>query len=310
MRELAAGVTLAAAVALACFALPLWLAARPLSLRRRLLSLLCPASQVAIVALAHVAAREGAIRAASALAVAVLALACAVLDIMVVRALVEAEQADAARRQAKVAQEQRAAQSEHLRVLGREQREASKLRSRTAAMFADVAGALERGEKNRALELLEEGASAAESLVRVPCANSVAAALLSAKAARCEELGIEWRFCSELPERIGIPSVELCVLLSNLLDNAMAAAQGCKAAGQSAFVRASIRVSHGFLVADVENTYLPENAAERTPSGEDGLPEHGWGMRIVEALVRARDGELTINCADGVWTAQAIVQLD
>ena len=307
MHELAVGSTLVVAAVLTCFAVPLWLVARPLSLRRRLVSLLCPASQVAVVALAHGAVRAGAIADASALAVSVLSLTCAALDVAVVRALVEAEGAAAARQQVRTAQEQLAAQREHLRTLARAQDEASELRSHTAEMLDAVSEALARGERDCALELLRAGEAAAGSPVRVPCANPVVTALLSAKAARCDELGIAWRCRCELPERLGIPSVELCVLLSNLLDTAIEAARARGDGG--AFVHSSLRVSHGFLVVVVENAYEPDGAAEeREPGGMP--PEHGWGMRIVGSLVRARDGELTVSCGDGIWRVEAIARLD
>ena len=306
VHELAADASLVAGIGLVCFAVPLWVAARPLSMRRRLASLLCPASQVAVVALAHAAVRAGSISDGSALVVAFLVLACAVLDVMVVRAFVEAEGADAARRRARAAEEQVAAQREHLRTLARARNEASELRERAASLFATVADALERGERGRALELLREGEPAAAP-VRVPCANPVAAALLSAKATRCDELGIAWRCRCELPERLGLPNEELCALLSNLLDNAIEAARTCGCA--DAFVRSVVRVSHGFLSVRVENSYAPDDIAEEKRQG-GMLPEHGWGMRIVESLVRARDGELTVSRADGVWCAHAIVRLD
>lgn len=174
-------------------------------------------------------------------------------------------------------------------------------------MFAAVAAALARGERDRALEMLREGEELAASPVRVPCANPVAAALLSAKAARCDALGIAWRCRCELPERLGFPSAELCALLSNLLDNAIEAARAC--GREEAFVRSVIRVSHGFLSVCVENSYDGAGEAGEREAGAV-LPEHGWGMQIVDTLVRARDGELTLSHADGVWSAHAIARLD
>lgn len=290
MHELVAGLLLVTALAVACLSVPLWLTARPLSARRRVMSLVCPVSQVAVVALTYAAARVGLIMEASALAVAALSLVCVALDVRVVRALVEAEGADAARQRVQAAQEQLSAQREHLRTLARAQGEASELRGRTAGMFAAVAAALEQGERDRALEMLRE-----------------AAALLSAKAARCDALGIAWRCDCVLPERLGFPSAELCALLSNLLDNAIEAARTCGREG--AFVRSVIRVSHGFLSACIENSYDGTGEAGEREAGAV-LPEHGWGMQIVDTLVRARDGELTLSHADGVWSAHAIARLD
>ena len=168
MHELVAGLPLVTALAVACLSVPLWLTARPLSACRRVMSLVCPASQVAVVALTYAAARVGLIMEASALAVAALSLVCVALDVRVVRALVEAEGADAARQRVQAAQEQLSAQREHLRTLARAQGEASELRGRTAGMFAAVAAALARGERDRALEMLREGEELAASPVRSP----------------------------------------------------------------------------------------------------------------------------------------------
>ena len=307
MHEAAAVATLVAAIVLLGFIVPLWLTARRLSPRRRLTSLLCPMSQVAVVALAHVAVRGERIGGVSALTVAACALACALLDVAVLRAIVEAEGVGAAQERARVAQEQLGAQREHLRALERARDKSSRLREDVASVFAAVSSSLEAGEKDRALELLDAGGARTGAPARVPCANPVVSALLSAKADYCDELGILWRCTCELPERIDIPSVELCVLLSNLLDNAIEAARARVGAG--AFVSSTLSVRHGFLVVRVENSYDSRDKVA-DGSAEGVLPERGWGMQILGQLVSSRDGEL-VSSGDGrVWSVRAIVRQD
>lgn len=308
MHELAVASTLVAAVALFGFSVPLWLTSRRLSRRRRFASLLCPMSQAAVVAFAHVAVRGGRVGDVSALMVAACALACAALDVAVLRAIVEAEGVGAAQERARVAQEQLAAQREHLHALERAREKSSSLREDVAAVFAEVAASLDAGDKDRALTLLGAGEARACAPARVPCANSVASALLSAKADRCDELGISWRCTCELPERVEIPSVELCVLLSNLLDNAIEAARA--RVGTGAFVSSSLRVRHGFLAVRVENSYGSGSKADGGSAGKSVLPERGWGMQILGQLVSARDGEMVASSDGNVWSVQLIVRLD
>lgn len=85
--------------------------------------------------------------------------------------------------------------------------------------------ALEAGEPERAGELL--GGEMGEK-DDGPCDHVVAAALLSAHARRCDELGIAWSCQAEVPRDVGLTPVEVGMLFSNLLGNALSAAGGMR----------------------------------------------------------------------------------
>ena len=108
-----------------------------------------------------------------------------------------------------------------------------------------------------------------------------------------------------------LPDLEVCAVLSNLIDNAVDAVRGFAPARR--WVRVVSREAQGYLVVAVENP------ADRAPQrrvraalelGEDGrIPEHGWGISIVEGVARRHAGAVTTSFEDGVYTVRVLLRL-
>lgn len=306
-RVLAVWVTGLAAGALVLITLALLRTLAPVSGRRRVACLLCPTSQILVTWFVHVAVYEGRIDELASLAVAACTAGCTVLCAALLRALVAAEGAEAVAEEVRVMEDVLAAQRDQARSLARARDSASALRERAVQTLDGVAEALEGGRDEWALELLGVGERSLRAPERTACAQPAVAALLAAKAERCAELGMRWDCRVDLPARLDVSSVALCMVFSNLLDNAVAGAQASGA--PEPFVRVRAHVAHGLLAVRVENSCAPgsTSAAPRPVAGS--LPEHGWGQRIVASVVASHDGDFRFGEKDGVWRADAILQL-
>lgn len=297
---------LAAAALLAVTLVTLRLLAS-LSPRRRVACLVCPVSQLALAWFVHVIAYGQLIDDGAALAVAGCTVVCAVLDVALMRTVVESEGAEMVSEEARVMEGVLAAQRRQASSLAKAHDVAAGMRADMAGLLSEVADALEAGDEARARDLLGAG----ERSVRPPadafCACPAVAALLSAESARCAERGVRLDSCVRLPARLPVPSVALCMVFSNLIDNALA---GAAASGVAEpFVRIRAHVAHGLLAVCVENPCAPRGlVSEAAPAG-GGLPEHGWGQRIVASVVAEYDGDFRSGEKDGVWRADAILQL-
>ncbi|MDE6404057.1 MAG: GHKL domain-containing protein [Lachnospiraceae bacterium] len=100
--------------------------------------------------------------------------------------------------------------------------------------------------------------------------------------------------------------VDLCILLGNLLDNAM------EAAAESAEKRVgvSVREELGCLLIRVSNTFSEENSDVKSfisPKEETG--KHGFGMRHIRETVRRYGGEITTH-DEGDWFYSDVIIYD
>lgn len=121
---------------------------------------------------------------------------------------------------------------------------------------------------------------------------------------------------------MGIDDLELCSVFSNLIDNALNAARCVE--GEGRFVDIACSVKGAYLILKVTNgtdggsSTLPKKVAFRGKSAkrlggssvfsDRSLPEHGWGLRIVQDICARYEGELSLESeGDGKVTATAVL---
>lgn len=286
-----------AVMALVATAVYLWFLLRDFSLARRAANLLLPVSQLACVIYAICMAVSYEWSESSALFVAVVGIVCAVCDPLLYRTMLRAERVERERQRARLLEEQVEAQAGHLAQARRAEAQAADVRQRLDDELALLDQALASGDDAAAREHLV----GAEKLVSAPgeraCQHPAADALLMAKVQRCRERGIRLEIDAEIPADLATPAVELCAVLANALDNAIAA---CEALPEDErWVTLKARRAHGLFSVVVENACAKEAVGHRqrkggrgAREGRGGLPEHGWGQSIIEGVVRRHDGEM------------------
>ena len=134
--------------------------------------------------------------------------------------------------------------------------------------------------------------------VRQYCENEAANLILSAFAGRAERAGISINVQGALPAFILVSDSDLCVLLSNALENAIYACQPMAAAGIPCDIDVQVYDRNGKLFLQVTNP------CRNTVRFEGGVPVsdrpgHGIGVQSICAIVKRYGGIYDFLVQDG-----------
>ena len=131
--------------------------------------------------------------------------------------------------------------------------------------------------------------------------NKIADALLSQKAKICDEYGIQLSCRLDFPDNMPVDNARLCIVMSNLLDNAIRACRELKpdtGKEYKPFISLNVNEQFGYLVIRQENSF--NGIVENRRSG--AIPEHGLGLEIVKSVADELNGELIVFHDDRVFT--------
>ena len=114
--------------------------------------------------------------------------------------------------------------------------------------------------------------------------------ILSAFATRAQNSGIDFRVHAAIPLVLPLPDSDLCVLLSNALENALHAGQRQREAGKPAVVETTAYQKDGRLFLQIANScsFPVQFRAEGIPTTSQ--PGHGLGVRSICAIVEQYGG--------------------
>lgn len=121
------------------------------------------------------------------------------------------------------------------------------------------------------------------------CENEAANLIFSAFAGRAKEHDISINIRAEIPQNISMTESDLCVLLSNALENALQACQKQKEKNLSGMIESTVYEKNGKLF------FQFINSCEADIAFEQGIPVtdregHGMGVRSICALVERYQG--------------------
>ncbi|MEA4921417.1 MAG: GHKL domain-containing protein [Clostridiaceae bacterium] len=164
---------------------------------------------------------------------------------------------------------------------------------------------LEQGETGEAAALLQSQNQAAPKISKVYCENPAVNASVCHYAALAEQEGIPAEIELDIPDNLNVDSLELSMVVSNLMENAIQACE-CLPKNQTPYLRFTCR-SVGRLLMDIENP-----CAEGTVLDKNGYPVareegHGIGSKSVLAFAKKYDGELLYKIEKGVFRVRLLV---
>jgi signal transduction histidine kinase len=164
---------------------------------------------------------------------------------------------------------------------------------------------LEQGETGEAAALLQSQNQAAPKISKVYCENPAVNAAVCHYASLAEQAGIPTEVELDIPRDLTLDSLELSMVVSNLLENAI---QACGRLANSAnpYLRFTCR-SVGRLLLEMENP-----CAEDAALDESGYPVaceegHGIGSKSVIAFAKKYDGELIYKVEKGFFRVRLLV---
>lgn len=156
------------------------------------------------------------------------------------------------------------------------------------------------------LDALESDLNQVDTLLK--SGNVMLDAILGSKLSLARSRGIAIHAKAAVPGRLTVSDVDLCVILGNLLDNAMEACARM-ARQEEAFIRVYIGARQGQLYISVTNT-APGRARltggrYRSAKG----PSHGFGLMRVDRLVAKYAGRLRRASEADAFTTEILLPL-
>lgn len=240
--------------------------------------------------------------------IAATCLACAGADVLLLKALAKAEQADMVAERARLLDEQVAAQAEQRACLEADVQAARQARGRLSAELDRVDALLAGDELSEVPAQLTHVMEVAEGRASRFCEHRVVDALIAAKSRAFAANNIRFEAHLEVPDSLPFPDVEMCALFSNALDNALHA---CAAVPEDErFIELRARVSGGFFLVDVRNACDSQASAPvLSRRHRAGFADHGWGLAIMQAVTHRHAGTFDVECAKGVFRTSVTLEL-
>lgn len=170
-----------------------------------------------------------------------------------------------------------------------------------------LAGCIENGRTEQALGYIHSVCSEIEAgKVTAYCENEAANLIFSAFAERAEKSGVRFAVQAGIPQKLSVSESDLCVLLSNALENALHAAAQCRTAGQDAFVEASGYEKNHKLFLQISNS-CPPDVPFRDGLPVTDQPGHGLGVRSICAISQRYGGLTSFAAKNGQFTLRCVL---
>lgn len=171
-------------------------------------------------------------------------------------------------------------------------------------MKAELAAG-ELAELSAYLDELEADLDRVDTYVK--SGNLMVDAILNSKLSLAERAGVDVTCKAVVPDALTVDDVDLCVILGNLLDNAIEACEPL-AAGER-WLRVYVAARGGQLYASVQNSAAPDPSFNQRNYITEKRGNHGLGMKRVAAVVDKYEGYLNLANEPGVFAAEVSLPL-
>ncbi|MDE7044702.1 MAG: GHKL domain-containing protein [Acetatifactor sp.] len=160
-------------------------------------------------------------------------------------------------------------------------------------------------EMRQYLDDLEQSLDGVDTYVK--SGNLMTDAILNSKLTLAEQKKIRVSCKAVLPETLSVEDVDLCVLLGNLLDNALEACD--KIPPEQRFLRIYMVVNRSQLYISVQNSAREDLDFDERNYISQKRGDHGLGMKRVKALTDKYEGYLTLANEPGIFAAELTLPL-
>lgn len=137
------------------------------------------------------------------------------------------------------------------------------------------------------------------------CANAVINALLVSYAERCSKHNIKYDIKITLPDPLTIPNYDMCIVLGNLLENAV---EACEKQDNDRIIDMIVNSRGAQLAVMVKNSFSGKLIqCEGLPVS--GKQDGGLGLKSVQTVAMRYDGEFITKWDEELFTAYVLLSL-
>lgn len=164
----------------------------------------------------------------------------------------------------------------------------------------------EYGQMKEFLEQVDVSLAQVDQVIKT--GNVMLDAIVNSKIALIREKQIAVDCTAYVPAQMPVKAIDLCVLLGNLLDNAMEACQKLERQ-EERFIRIYMDVMKGQLYVCITNSMAGKARAKGGfyPSDKAGL--HGFGMERIDRIVKQYSGYIRRGSEEGVFATEVMLPL-
>ena len=137
--------------------------------------------------------------------------------------------------------------------------------------------------------------------------NVMADAILNSKLSLIRSHGIEISAAASLPSLLTVADVDLCVVIGNLLDNALEAC--LRQTEGRRFIRVYIGVLKKQLYISVSNSAGEIRRSENGYASTKGSASHGFGLMRIDRIVNKYSGTVNRQSEEGVFATEVLLPL-
>ena len=166
-----------------------------------------------------------------------------------------------------------------------------------------IKGIAENGNKSELLDYLEKMTDALEEATYVSVSkNSAVDAIINEKMLTAQKNGIPTHFDVMPLDSEGVPSMDICTILSNALDNAIEACVKLQNP-KDRYIYVKINSDSGIFIS-VSNPSLeaPKKLAGIITTTKADKDNHGLGLKSIKRTVDKHGGEMLVKYENGVFT--------
>ena len=162
--------------------------------------------------------------------------------------------------------------------------------------IAVVKNLLQRGKLSEAVSYIEDLDDMAEKM-SFPCStnNPVVDILLGNKLGIAKSMGIDVDCSLLLPYPCGLRDIDICIVLSNALDNAIGACKNMDA-GTERYIHVSGRIQGDFLMLEVKNSFHG-----------NGTFKNGTGLSNIKTVAEKYGGAMHIEVQENIFVLHVLL---
>ena len=127
-------------------------------------------------------------------------------------------------------------------------------------------------------------------------------ALLSTKKALAESKDILFNLKVQIPERLPIEPLDLCVIFGNALDNAI---EACDKISEKREIDVTIAMQNDFLFCKIINTAQRGGTISKTSKADKN--NHGFGLENIKTALAKYDSKPQIEYDDNKFTLKFVI---